>query len=175
MEAAMGSTAFERRASGALSLVCGLAGAASALGAHDIEDTGPAITEGGYSLFHPQPRQFWREMSADRPDTTESPFTVPPGAVQLEMSFVDYAKDGDSETWTFGASNLKLGLSGNVDFQLVLDSWIHSNPAMGMNESGVGDSEIRLKINLWGNDGERDTALALMPYIKFPTAQDELG
>jgi hypothetical protein len=34
--------------------------------------------------------------------------------------------------------------------------------------------QLRAKINLWGNDGG-DTAFALMPFIKFPTATDDLG
>jgi hypothetical protein len=31
-----------------------------------------------------------------------------------------------------------------------------------------------LKYNLWGNDGE-DTATALMPFVKIPTARGDLG
>ena len=53
-----------------------------------------------YSLLNPTPRELWRPMSADRPDFTESPFTVDAGAVQLELSFVDYTKNGEEEAWT---------------------------------------------------------------------------
>jgi hypothetical protein len=31
-----------------------------------------------------------------------------------------------------------------------------------------------VKVNLWGNDGG-DTALAVMPYVQFPTADDDIG
>jgi len=139
------------------------------------EPRSPDVEEANYHLFNPQPRHLWRELSADRPDTTESPLTVPPGAVQLEMSFVDYTRDGGSEMWMFGAANLKLGLLQNVDLQFVLDSWIHSHPDGAVSERGIGDSEIRLKVNLWGNDGEQGSALAVMPYIKLPTARNDLG
>ena len=44
---------------------------------------------------------------------------------------------------------------------------------------GFGDdTQIRLKINLWGNDGPQpgfgDTALAIMPFVKFPTGSGDL-
>ena len=39
---------------------------------------------------------------------------------------------------------------------------------------GNGDTTIRFKYNLWGNDGGR-TALALTPYVKLPTSQRGTG
>ena len=41
-------------------------------------------------------------------------------------------------------------------------------------QSGIGDLTSRLKINLWGNDAGQ-TALALLPFIKFPTNTARLG
>src|SRR5687767_13300570 len=41
-----------------------------------------------YTLFNPVPRDMRRELSPDRPDRTESPFTVDAGHVQVELSFV---------------------------------------------------------------------------------------
>jgi hypothetical protein len=41
-------------------------------------------------------------------------------------------------------------------------------------DEGFGDAQIRLKRNLWGNDGGT-TALAVMPFIKLPTANGDLG
>ncbi len=46
----------------------------------------PAPDKSQYSLFNPTPRELWRPLSADRPDFTESPYTVDASAVQLEMS-----------------------------------------------------------------------------------------
>ena len=34
-----------------------------------------------------------RELSTDRPDTTESPFTVDRGHVQIELSFAEWTRD----------------------------------------------------------------------------------
>jgi hypothetical protein len=40
--------------------------------------------------------------------------------------------------------------------------------------SGFGDVTLRSKINLWGNDGG-PSALSVMPFVKLPTAGDDLG
>lgn len=134
----------------------------------------PALSDkSGYTLFNPTPRELRRPMSGDRPDTTESPYTVDAGAVQLEMSFIDYARNGSTDAWAFAAFNLKIGLLNNVDLQLVFNPHLIEDDGDDRRD-GFGETEIRLKINLWGNDEGR-TAFAFMPYIKFPTASNELG
>jgi hypothetical protein len=110
---------------------------------------------------------FERELSPDRPDTTESPFTVEPGHFQIEAGLWSFAKDGGNETWTLGETNLKAGLCRNADLHLVLRPWIHEQADDGSAE-GFGDIVVRLKYNLWGNDGGKSAA-ALMPYVSVPT------
>ncbi|MBX3743391.1 MAG: transporter [Akkermansiaceae bacterium] len=111
--------------------------------------------------------EFQRELSADRPDTTESPITVEAGRFQVESSVWAFGKDGSDETWTLGEMNLKAGLTASSDLQLVLRPWIHEQ-ADGETSEGFGDIELRLKHNLWGNDGGK-TAGALMPYVSIPS------
>jgi hypothetical protein len=117
------------------------------------------------------PAAEMREMSTDRPDTTESPYTVPAGHFQLEMSFFDFSRDGggDAEAWSFGQVNFKAGLLPDTDLQLVFDSWTRERSTE--TRTGFGDVALRLKQNLWGNDGGK-TALAVMPYVKIPTGTD---
>lgn len=108
-----------------------------------------------------------REMSTDRPDTTESPYTVDENHFQLEMSFIDYIKEDSGEEYSITPFNFKYGLTDSLDVQLVVEPQIvrrHTNDK----RSNFGDSQIRLKKNLWGNDGG-ETAFALMPYIQLPT------
>ena len=50
----------------------------------------------GYHLFHPTPRALMREMSTDRPDQTESAYTVDAGHFQLEMDFANFTYDHHS-------------------------------------------------------------------------------
>lgn len=126
-----------------------------------------------YSLSNPTPRELWRPMSADRPDFTESPITVDAGAMQLEMSIADYSKDGDSKAIGVALANLKIGLLNSTDIQLVYDPYVKEDDGVSSTDGG-GDMQIRLKINLWGNDGG-ETAFGIMPFIKIPTASDGLG
>ncbi|MBN8598511.1 MAG: transporter [Planctomycetes bacterium] len=159
------------RAAGGLCLCC------------DAPAQGPG--KSGYTLFNPTPRDQMREMSTDRPDITESPHTVDAGHFQLEMSFADFSYDRNSpdSLTTRGVAAapmlLKAGLLNSVDLQLGLDpyTWIRTTDrAAGASETaqGFGDIALRLKVNLWGND-EGETAFALMPFVTFPTASNDLG
>jgi hypothetical protein len=116
-----------------------------------------------------------REFETDRPDTTESPRTVPAGHFQAEISFLDFTRDdsdgGSGASDLFGSMNLKLGLLDQVDLQVVFDAFTEERVTEGGKRTtteGFGDVVTRLKVNLWGNDEGR-TALALFPYVKFPT------
>ena len=127
-----------------------------------------------------------RELSTDRPDQTESPYTVDAGHFQVEMDFVNATFDRDqsgggdvrTEIWEIAPLNLKVGLLNNVDLQFVLESHVRSRVedrvANTVDEaSGFGDVQTRLKINLWGNDGGK-TAFAVMPFVKWPLPQSSL-
>ena len=109
-------------------------------------------------------------MSTDRPDTTESPYTVDAGHFQFEMEIAAWAKDGRERELTLGELNAKIGLDAATDLQVVLPFYTQVRNG----GEGFGDIEIRLKRNLWGND-EGSTALAVMPFIKLPTAHGDLG
>lgn len=137
----------------------------------------PARDKSQYHLFNPTPRELMRELSTDRPDATESPFSVDAGHVQIEMDIVSFTRDrhtperdGGFEAWSFANTNFKLGLTNRSDLQVLIP--MHERVRGG--PRGFGDLTIRLKTNLWGNDGG-NTALALMPFVKLPTADDDLG
>lgn len=110
---------------------------------------------------------FQREMAPDRPDTTESAYTVEAERFQIESTFWSFTKDGSAENWTLGETNFKFGLTPSADLQLVLTPWIHDQ-ADGSTAEGFGDVVVRMKYNLWGNDGG-STAAAIMPYVSIPT------
>lgn len=137
-----------------------------------------------YTLLNPAPKELMRGMATDRPDKTESPYTVDAGHYQAEMSFIDYVydhndpDDQDHRSTALGIVpvNLKAGLFNNVDLQLVLEPHtIQWKNGIDKNRvAGFGDIQTRLKVNLWGNDGG-NSALAVMPFLKFPTNVDNLG
>lgn len=123
-----------------------------------------------YDLFHPVPREKMREMHTDRPDTTESAYTVDVGHLQIEMDFARYSRDSGSEAWAFATTNFKLGLTSRLDLQVVVPAFQRVRGGA----EGFGDLTFRLKANLWGNGGG-STAMAVMPFLKLPTAADGLG
>jgi hypothetical protein len=117
-----------------------------------------------------------RPLSTDRPDTTESPYTVPTGRFQIEASLFDLSLDrrgspGRFRQWVLGQINLKRGLTSDTDLQLILNSQSFTREVETGNHTArneFGDTTLRLKQNLWGNDAGQ-TALALMPYLTMPT------
>lgn len=102
------------------------------------------------------------------------------GHYQIEWEAVSYGTDRNDGVRTnvlTSSINLKAGLSDNVDLQLVLEphTRVTTKAAGDSNtESGMNDTEMRLKINMWGND-EGDTALAIMPFVRFATHDDDFG
>ena len=153
----------------------------AALAASAQETNSVPPDKSGYNLFHPAPQNLLRELSPDRPDKTESAYTVDAGHYQVEADFANYTyNDSDgtrTKAWQVGDFNLKAGLFNNVDLQLVYDSYLNINTSdrlgHSVTQSGFGDLTTRLKINLWGNDGGQ-TAFALLPYVTFPTSTDNL-
>ena len=111
-----------------------------------------------------------RDLSTDRPDTTESARSVDAGHFQLELEIAAWERDGGTRTLHLGEFNLKAGLDDSTDLQLVLPRFSRTSGG----PEGFGDIELRLKRNLWGNDNG-PTALAVMPFVKIPTASHDLG
>ncbi len=127
-----------------------------------------------YHLFNPTPRHLMRPMSTDRPDATESPHTVDAGHFQVELSFAEYARGGGVDQFSVLPVNLKVGLTNRADLQLVVEPWVRLDADELGAVEGFGDTQVRLKINLWGNDGG-PFALAVMPFVQFPTGDDDLS
>jgi len=121
-----------------------------------------------------------RPFNTDRPDITESPYTVEAGRFQVELSFVEYTRNDAHAVRTEGLlvlpANLKVGLLKNLDLQLVLNPYQSVRTRSGgasARDSGLGGTELRAKVNFWGNDGGR-TAFAAMPFVRFPTGSEGL-
>lgn len=129
----------------------------------------PPVSKASFSLLSPTPREAMREMTADRPDVTETPFTVDAGHVQLEMDALSSELDaGATELWA-ASTNVRLGLTNSAEVQLLVEPWRHVE---GL--TGFGDLTLRGKLSLWGNDGG-PTALSALPFVRLPTARTRLG
>src|SRR5438309_829147 len=120
----------------------------------------PKSDKSRYTLFNPTPREVMREMNTDRPDKTESPYTVDAGHFQIEADILNYTydrynpaqADARVETVSITPMNLKLGLCDNVDLQLVLETYTSvrtrdvSSGSVRKNR-GFGDVLVRTKWN----------------------------
>ena len=123
-----------------------------------------------------------RELTTDRPDATESPFTVDRDHLQLEMSVTSYTQDrfeGVRLTeWELAPFNLRYGIAANVEAGIFIVPHrrvtVQPRDEPKHERSGVGDTTLRLKVNFWGNDGG-PTAFGMMVDVKLPTAANGMG
>jgi hypothetical protein len=140
-----------------------------------------AQDKSGYDLFNPTPSAQMRAFSTDRPPKANSPYTVDAGHFQYEtdIAVFDYSDAAGVKTrdWTVVDPTLKLGLTNTIDAELQVtpyQSIATESAGNTTNVSGAGDTFLRLKINVLGND-QGAVAAALLPYLKLPTAQSGLG
>jgi len=132
-----------------------------------------------HSLFRPVPKGQMRDMETDRPDVTESPFTVDAGHFQYETDLIRTKRERSDHTETntllVNQANLKIGITGSTAIQIGFQSYGRQKEkdlASGERTftSGIGDVTFRVKQNLLGNDGG-NFALAVLPYVKFPSSK----
>jgi len=152
---------------------------------NELDPDPPAVNKRLFTLLNPTPVEHLREMSTDSHGATETPNTVDAGHFQIEYILLRYSYDagtfeGESfrrESWATGPLLLKAGLFNAVDVELSLEPFtvVRERFDTGTTTSrGFGDTTLRIKANLWGNDRGR-SALAVMPYVTFPTRDKELG
>lgn len=130
-----------------------------------------------YSIFNPVPQDSVREeMETDRPNVTETPYTVDAGHVQYEASIVNLERKqtekGLQRTWLINHGNLKIGLLPNTSLHVIFESYgvqtMFEKGMPSMSTHGFGDLTLRLKQSLYGNC-QGNFSIALMPYVTFPT------
>ena len=136
-----------------------------------------------YWLLNPTPDRLMREMTTDRPDITESPFTVDAGHVQFETTIVGYSRSAPDQDRTvtdefeFATTNMRVGITNSAEIDLVWQPYgtvriRELDPLRILHQSGIGGLNLRAKLNLWGNDSYEKpgaTALALLPFVMLPT------
>lgn len=134
-----------------------------------------------YTLFNPVPKDLMREMETDRPDVTESAYTVDVGHFQYETDLVRLTrqKSDEQETRTLliNQGNFKIGLTRTTAIQIGFQTYGNQkekdlNSGSVTTSNGFGDITFRIKQNLIGND-KGNFALAVLPYVKFPTSNYE--
>lgn len=143
----------------------------------------PAPDKSGFTLFDPTPEADLRALCTDRPTKSTGPCTVDAGHLQIESDVVNgvYDHSGGMNTTTTLYTNptVKLGLTNTLDTELNIvpyETISTRDRATGRRTSlgGVGDVFVRMKWNLMGDDGG-NVAVAIVSYVKFPTAEPPIG
>lgn len=124
--------------------------------------------------FAQGPAPALRELTTDRPDTTESPFTIDAGHVQIETGLIDWARgprgpDGTrGDAFGFGETNVRIGLTARLEADIVVQPYgVARDSRRAPRRGGIGALTLRAKYNFFGNDGGR-TALAILPFVAIP-------
>lgn len=153
--------------------------AVPALGEDGGDDAAP--DKSGYTLLDPTPAAELRDFNTDRPPKANSPYTVDAGHFQYETDLAVFSSSAEgasrSDAWTAVDPTLKLGLTNCIDAELQLTPYESLSTQVAGNTttiSGLGDTYARLKVNVLGDD-RGAAAVALLPYVKLPTAQPGLG
>jgi len=135
-----------------------------------------------YWLLNPVPLDEMRAFSTDRPPKANVPYTVDAGHFQYETDLANFTHQvtGSLHTDTLLVPNptFKVGVTNNADVEIntpfagvhTFDTAVPASSTLW----GIGDTFLRSKINLWGNDGG-DTAGAVIPYVKAPSAPLGIG
>ncbi len=146
------------------------------------------IDKSQYHLFKPVPKDLMKDMSVDRPDKTESPYTIDPGHFHVEFAAMDYTwdrnkhhgEDERSQALVLMGTGIRAGLLNKLELQVILSGYNRVRTKdfvtlQTMKQHGYGDTLVRFKYNFWGNEGDCKTAFGLIPFVKFATNQDHLG
>ena len=118
-----------------------------------------------------------RPLRTDRPFVTLSPYTVDARHVQLEVDVVAYLRDNERgdpfERIVVGGFNVRVGITDTVEASLLFDAYVREDNGLTTSD-GFGDTVLRVKINLIGND-EGDFGFGVVPYLRFPTSSGGVG
>ncbi len=153
------------------------------------EPTSSVPDKSRYTLFDSTPETQLRDMDTDRPNVTNTPHTIDAGHWQIETGIMDYSyyhssssgENERSDDFALGQFNLRLGVSSNLEFNVVVDAYKTDREISDhttIRAHGLGDTIVGGKLNLWGNEGGNEvgyTAMAIQPQFKFPTARNDIG
>jgi Putative MetA-pathway of phenol degradation len=142
-----------------------------------------AADKSQFSLFNPTPIELRRAYNTDRPSKTDSPFTIDAGAFQIESDVANWTINVDNHirtrTWIVGNTNFKVGLTNWMDLQIFPQLYANTRTSGSdfgkpAQQDGFGDTTIRLKINLLGNDAGK-LVIGFVSSLKMPTNTGHTG
>lgn len=141
-------------------------------------------------MIHPKAMR-WRGMIACcalalprlAAQVTESPYTVAPGSLRVEMDGLRLSldrEDGAGATYNalaVASTFVTAGLAESLDVQIGADLFLRERVeyrGRRDSSSGLGDLSMRMKWTVW-RDARLGAALGLMPYVKIPSGSGAVG
>lgn len=119
-------------------------------------------------------------ICTDRPTKANVVCTVPQGMVQIEADAINWTRNQDAgvqtDTILYTNPTVKAGLGKSTDIEVNIAPYETVRTTVGglaTQIGGVGDLYVRLKQQLTGGSGK--VQVALIPYVKAPTAKLGVG
>lgn len=139
-----------------------------------------------YSILNPVPAEKMRPMTTERPSKTISSFIIDVGHLQVETTLYSLTRDTEKskrskQQSAFNSTTLRFGVTATSEISVVVPSIIWQktrdvSDASSSNVRGHDDTLLRFKKNIFGGDSTKNGgSLAMMPYLKIPTANKSLG
>jgi hypothetical protein len=142
-----------------------------------------------YNLFNPTPPSLMREFEPDRPDLTDSAFTVDAGHIQVEADISNYSlsrPDSDkavTDTFLFAPTEFRIGVTNNAELDVLVQPFkaVRTRSTEQTPDAwdvGTDVLEVSARFNLVGNDAfERPGAWAvgLKPFVEIPTTRNAVS
>ena len=118
------------------------------------------------------------QIVTDRPDFTESTYTVPDGHFQLEAGYT-YATAGELSGHQIGEALIRLGLIPGLELRALLPSFNSVSGDVGpveFEESGWSDAGIGMKLGLYESGmSEGLPSVSLLFGSSIPVGDDDFG
>lgn len=121
-------------------------------------------------------------VSCARAQVTETPYTVAPGRVLMEVDGVrlsfDRADAAGNKYTAVGVADaiVSVGITSSFDVQAGFGLFHRETFEFGGvrdSHSGLGDLAFRMKWTFWRSEG--GSAAAILPYVKIPVNDDGIG
>jgi len=108
--------------------------------------------------------QALRSLSSERPSKSESPYTVNKNRFLFESSLLSLTKNDNSKRTSYlDISSFRYGLNDDYELQLMANPIVEFSKN-GANQRAYGESFLRFKKNIYGNDGGSH-ALAITGFV----------
>ena len=99
--------------------------------------------------------QDTKEIETDRPDQTESPYTVPHKWAQIEFGLIKEHQEKEVNSWTLPAILWKYGISKKAELRLITEYNTFRYGKKFIDTTGLQPLQLGFKINLFEENGLR--------------------